>query len=119
MYLKSLPNTTAVPSHWLSKRKFLSSKRNQSNVTYQLPSYLKATNIESIRDNHHNNTKSLKQLQKEKIRPKTQEIILDYQALYDAFLNILNLVIYLKKVNYFMRVKKSMINLHHIKLAIP
>ncbi|XP_051126054.1 uncharacterized protein LOC127247979 [Andrographis paniculata] len=87
VYLKSYRNTVAVPRHWCQKRKFLQGKRGIEKQPFQLPDFIAATGIEKIRQAYieKEDSKKLKQKQREKMQPKMGKMDIDYQVLHDAF----------------------------------
>ena len=87
VWLKSQPNVVQVPRHWSSKRKYMANKRSVDRVPYRLPDYVEATGIAKIRAAviQKEQEKSLKARQKEKIRPKTGRMDIDFKVLHDAF----------------------------------
>ncbi|CAI9787918.1 unnamed protein product [Fraxinus pennsylvanica] len=87
VYLKSYRNTVAVPRHWCQKRKFLQGKRGIEKMPFQLPDFIAATGIEKIRQAYieKEDSKKLKQKQREKMQPKMGKMDIDYQVLHDAF----------------------------------
>ncbi|XP_011096258.1 splicing factor 3B subunit 2 [Sesamum indicum] len=87
VYLKSYRNTVAVPRHWCQKRKFLQEKRGIEKQPFQLPDFIAATGIEKIRQAYieKEDSKKLKQKQRERMQPKMGKMDIDYQVLHDAF----------------------------------
>lgn len=87
VYLKSYRNTVAVPRHWCQKRKFLQGKRGIEKQPFQLPDFIAATGIEKIRQAYieKEDSKKLKQKQRERMQPKMGKMDIDYQVLHDAF----------------------------------
>eukprot|EP01084_Bolivina_argentea_P302326 521821_1 len=85
--LKSMRNTVPVPGHWLQKRKYLQGKRGFLKPPFKLPSYIEATGITKMRDNRLNvlGDKSMKQKQREKMRPKKGGLEISYNILHEAF----------------------------------
>ncbi|KAF3321499.1 Proline-rich spliceosome-associated family protein isoform 2 [Carex littledalei] len=85
--LKSYRNTVPVPRHWCQKRKFLQGKRGIEKQPFQLPDFIAATGIEKIRQAYieKEDSKKLKQKQRERIQPKMGKMDIDYQVLHDAF----------------------------------
>ncbi|OII73485.1 PSP family protein [Cryptosporidium andersoni] len=76
-----------IPQHWSSKRKYLQGKRGIERPPYKLPPYIESTKIAEIRSIllETDNKLSIKQKQRQKIRPKLHKMDIDYQVLYDAF----------------------------------
>ncbi|KAK6793302.1 hypothetical protein RDI58_006755 [Solanum bulbocastanum] len=115
VYLKSYRNTVPVPRHWSQKRKFLQEggldiggastcrsltngilhnsmcvyfgKRGIEKQPFQLPDFIAATGIEKIRQAYieKEDSKKLKQKQRERMQPKMGKMDIDYQVLHDAF----------------------------------
>ncbi|XP_006343248.1 splicing factor 3B subunit 2-like isoform X2 [Solanum tuberosum] len=87
VYLKSYRNTVPVPRHWSQKRKFLQGKRGIEKQPFQLPDFIAATGIEKIRQAYieKEDSKKLKQKQRERMQPKMGKMDIDYQVLHDAF----------------------------------
>ena len=81
--LKSVRNTVPVPSHWLSKKRFLAGKRGYMKAPYVLPDYIQATGITELRNSNlaKDASKSMAQIMKERMRPKTGKISIDYAVL--------------------------------------
>ncbi|XP_045820737.1 splicing factor 3B subunit 2-like [Trifolium pratense] len=87
VFLKSYRNTVPVPRHWCQKRKFLQGKRGIEKQPFQLPDFIAATGIEKIRQSYieKEDSKKLKQKQRERMQPKMGKMDIDYQVLHDAF----------------------------------
>ncbi|KAG6515523.1 hypothetical protein ZIOFF_025948 [Zingiber officinale] len=87
VFLKSYRNTVPVPRHWCQKRKFLQGKRGIEKQLFQLPDFIAATGIEKIRQAYieKEDSKKLKQKQRERMQPKMGKMDIDYQVLHDAF----------------------------------
>eukprot|EP00871_Galdieria_phlegrea_P000129 jgi/Galph1/1116/GphlegSOOS_G5837.1 len=87
IYVKSLRNAVPVPAHWRQKRKYLQNKRGIEKPPFQLPPFIAQTGIQKLRDAYKavEDEKTLKQKQREKIRPKLGKVDIDYQILHDAF----------------------------------
>lgn len=87
VYLKSIRNSVQVPRHWCAKRKYLQGKRGFEKPAFDLPDFIKRTGIQSMREavQEKDRNKSLKQKMREKVRPKTGRVDIDYQKLHDAF----------------------------------
>lgn len=85
--LKSMRNTVPVPSHWLQKRKYLQGKRGFLKPAFKLPPYIQATGITKMRENRLNllSEKSMKQKQRERMRPKKGGLEISYKILHEAF----------------------------------
>lgn len=87
VYLKSYRNTVPVPNHWILKRKYLANKLGIEKSQYKLPDYVEATGISKMREalGEAEDKKSMKQKQREKVRPKLGRVSLDFKMLHDAF----------------------------------
>lgn len=87
VFLKSYRNTVPVPRHWCQRRKYLEGKRGVEKQPFQLPDYIAATGIEEMRQAYieKEDSKKLKQKQRERMQPKTGKMDIDYQVLHDAF----------------------------------
>ncbi|GBG79699.1 hypothetical protein CBR_g29963 [Chara braunii] len=87
VYLKAYRNTVPVPRHWCQKRKFLQGKRGIEKAPFQLPDFIAATGIEKLRQAYieKEDSKRLKQKQRERMQPKMGKMDIDYQVLHDAF----------------------------------
>lgn len=87
VHLKAHRNTVPVPRHWSAKRRYLQGKRGIEKPPFKLPDFIEATGIQKLREGYHEkeNEKSLRQQQRERVRPKTGRIDIDYQVLHDAF----------------------------------
>eukprot|EP01138_Halocafeteria_seosinensis_P006296 gb/GECG01006437.1/.p1 GENE.gb/GECG01006437.1/~~gb/GECG01006437.1/.p1 ORF type:complete len:606 (+),score=142.82 gb/GECG01006437.1/:1-1818(+) len=87
VHLKSYRNAVPVPQHWQYKRRYLQGKTGMEKAPYKLPHFIEATGISRIRGTaeEQDQAKSIKQRQREKIRPKMGRIEIDYEVLHDAF----------------------------------
>lgn len=87
VYLKSYRNSVPVPRHWSQKRKFLQGKRGIEKQPFQLPDFIAATGIEKIRQAYieKEDSKKLRQKQRDRMQPKMGKMDIDYQVLHDAF----------------------------------
>lgn len=84
--LKSLPNVVTIPAHWQSKRSFLSTKKGIERPPFELPSFIRDTGILEMRNTDGNEDQStLKQQMRERVQPKSGQLDIDYDRLYDAF----------------------------------
>lgn len=79
--IKQNLNVVPVPSHWSSKRDYLSSKRGIEKAPFELPSYILETGIQDMRGNE----LSLRQQQRDRTQPKLGKLDIDFQKLHDAF----------------------------------
>lgn len=87
LYLKGHSKTVPVPKHWSQKRKYLHGGRGREKPPYQLPEFIAETGIAKIRTSLHEQDaeKKAKAKARERVRPSTGKIDIDYQVLYDAF----------------------------------
>jgi splicing factor 3B subunit 2 len=87
VHLKATRNTVPVPPHWSLKRKYLQGKRGIEKPPFELPSFISATGITTMREamNEIDRNKSLKAKMRQKTRPKMNKMVLDYGRLHDAF----------------------------------
>lgn len=87
IYLKSIPNTIAMPSHWSQKKRFLAGKKGYLKSPFELPANIEATGIGRMRSvkMYGQEEKTAKQEQRERMRPKMGRLDIDYQVLHDAF----------------------------------
>ena len=85
--LKSTKNTVPVPGHWSSKRKYLQSKRGIEKLPYELPPYIKSTNISELRQagKDKEDQQKIKQKVRARLHGKIHKLDIDYQILHDAF----------------------------------
>ena len=85
--LKAQRNTVAVPRHWCYKRKYLQGKRGFEKPAFNLPDFIRRTGIMEMRATlqEKEDSKTLKNKMRERIRPKMGKIDIDYQKLHDAF----------------------------------
>ncbi|CAD1807965.1 hypothetical protein FOB58_001342 [Candida parapsilosis] len=86
VFIKSQPNIIPVPSHWSSKRDYLSSKRGVERPSFQLPKFIRDTGIEEMRSTTtSSDDRTLKQQQRERVQVKLGRLDMDYEKLYRAF----------------------------------
>ena len=86
VFIKSQPNIIPVPSHWSSKRDYLSSKRGVERPSFQLPKFIRDTGIEEMRlTTTSSDDRTLKQQQRERVQVKLGRLDMDYEKLYRAF----------------------------------
>ncbi|GAV30413.1 hypothetical protein PMKS-003924 [Pichia membranifaciens] len=88
IYLKTLPNSVSIPSHWQSKKSFLSSKRGIERPPFELPEFIRNTGILEMRnivEESENDQSTLKQRMRERVQPKSGQLDIDYNKLHDAF----------------------------------
>lgn len=85
--IKSSLNTIPVPAHWSSKRKYLQSKRGIEKLPYELPPYIKETNISELRQagKDKEDQQKLKQKVRARLHGKIHKLEIDYQILHDSF----------------------------------
>jgi len=74
-----------VPSHWGTKRDYLASKRGVAKQPYELPSFIRDTGIQEMRNPYDTQTQSLRQKMRERVQGKLGKLDVDYQKLHDAF----------------------------------
>jgi len=76
-----------VPRHWLQKRGYLQGKRGIDKKPFKLPCFVADTGISKVRDTVQvqDDSKTSKQKQRERVKPGTGKIEIDYQVLNDAF----------------------------------
>jgi len=87
VHLKAARNSVPVPRHWCFKRKYLQGKRGIEKPPFDLPDFIKQTGIMEMRQAlaDKEESKSLKQKMRERVRPKMGKIDIDYKKLHDAF----------------------------------
>ncbi|KAG7191902.1 uncharacterized protein KQ657_002691 [Scheffersomyces spartinae] len=85
VYMKLQLNVVPVPQHWSSKRDFLSGRKGIEKLPFQLPKYIADTGIQEMRNVVEDDSRTLKQLQRERVQPKMGKLDIDYQKLHDAF----------------------------------
>ncbi|THG15261.1 hypothetical protein TEA_029703 [Camellia sinensis var. sinensis] len=107
VFLKSYRNTVPVPRHWGAAVTIMEpghvgvwqrgpldgfsfnmfGKRGIEKQPFQLPDFIAATGIEKIRQAYieKEDSKKLKQKQRERMQPKMGKMDIDYQVLHDAF----------------------------------
>ncbi len=88
IYMKTMHNAVPIPSHWNSKKSFLSSKRGIERPPFELPQFIKDTGILEMRQtgpDAEEDTSTLKQKMRERVQPKSGQLDLDYDKLHDAF----------------------------------
>ncbi|PNY12394.1 splicing factor 3B subunit 2-like protein [Trifolium pratense] len=90
VFLKSYRNTVPVPRHWGAVVAITNpgiGKRGIEKQPFQLPDFIAATGIEKIRQSYieKEDSKKLKQKQRERMQPKMGKMDIDYQVLHDAF----------------------------------
>lgn len=87
VFLKGYRNSVTVPRHWSQKRKYLQGKRGIEKPAFKLPDFIEATGISQIRETYleKEESKKLKQKQRERMAPKVGRMNIDYQVLHDAF----------------------------------
>jgi len=87
VYLKAYRNTVHVPRHWSQKRKYLQGKRGIEKPPFKLPDFIEATGIGEMRQTYaeKEESKKLKQKQRDRMAPKMGRMDIDYQILHDAF----------------------------------
>ena len=85
IHLRGYRNMIAVPAHWGQKRDYLASKRGVAKQPYELPSFIRDTGIQEMRNPHDAQTQSLRQKMREKVQGRLGKLDVDYQKLHDAF----------------------------------
>jgi splicing factor 3B subunit 2 len=87
VHLKALRHSVPVPRHWCHLKRYLQGKRGLPRPAYQLPAYVAATGIGTLRDldNEAADKKSLKGKTRDRARPKAGRLEIDYSLLHDAF----------------------------------
>jgi splicing factor 3B subunit 2 len=85
IHLKGYRNMIPVPQHWGQKRDYLASKRGVAKQPYELPSFIRDTGIQEMRNPYDGQTQSLRQKMREKVQGKLGKLDVDYQKLHDAF----------------------------------
>jgi hypothetical protein len=82
VFLKAYRNTVPIPRHWCQKRKFLQGKRGIEKPPWQLPDFIEATGISKMRQAYQEkeDSKKLKQKQRDKTTPKMGKMDIDYQV---------------------------------------
>ncbi|KAK1385871.1 Splicing factor 3B subunit 2 [Heracleum sosnowskyi] len=87
IHLKSYRNTVPVPRHWSQKRSYLQGKRGTDKKPYELPDYIAKTGITTLREAYveKEDSKKLKQKQRDKMQGKKGKFDIDYEILHDAF----------------------------------
>lgn len=85
VHLKLQLNAVPVPQHWSSKREYLSGRKGIEKLPFQLPKYIADTGIQDMRNVLGDDSRTLKQLQRERVQPKMGKLDIDYQKLHDAF----------------------------------
>lgn len=88
--IKSSKNIVPVPSHWNTKRDYLSGRSLLEKKPFELPDVIKQTNIEDMRNTMQSaeTDKSLKQDSRARVRPQLGKLDLDYGKLHDAFFKL-------------------------------
>ncbi|CDR97986.1 splicing factor 3B subunit 2, putative [Babesia bigemina] len=87
VWLKAQRNSVPVPSHWSEKMRYMQTRRSYDKPAYKLPPYIEDTKIAEIRSalREKEANKTLKQKMREKVRPKSHRMDINYQILHDAF----------------------------------
>ncbi|CCE63955.1 hypothetical protein TPHA_0G01180 [Tetrapisispora phaffii CBS 4417] len=89
--IKSSKNIVPVPSNWQVKREYLSGRSSLEKKPFDLPDLIKETKIEEMRNilNVTNeDEKSLKELSRASVQPKTGSLDIDLKNLHDIFFKI-------------------------------
>ncbi|KAG0656424.1 hypothetical protein C6P45_002717 [Maudiozyma exigua] len=89
-YVKSQKNVVPVPSHWQTKREYLSGRSLLSKKPFELPDIIKMTDIEQMRSTLPSveNERSLKELSRATVQPKASSLDIDYKKIYNIFFKI-------------------------------
>ena len=85
IHLRGYRNMIRVPDHWGQKRDYLASKRGVAKQPYELPSFIRDTGIQEMRNPYDAQTQSLRQKMRERVQGKLGKLDVDYQKLHDAF----------------------------------
>jgi len=85
VHLRGYRNMIRVPEHWGQKRDYLASKRGVAKQPYELPSFIRDTGIQEMRNPYDAQTQSLRQKMRERVQGKLGKLDVDYQKLHDAF----------------------------------
>uniref|UniRef100_A0A7N4V838 PSP proline-rich domain-containing protein n=1 Tax=Sarcophilus harrisii TaxID=9305 RepID=A0A7N4V838_SARHA len=87
LHLKATRNSVPVPRHWCFKRKYLKGKRGIEKPPFELPDFIKRTGIQEMREalQEREEQQTMKRRMRERVRPRTGKIDVDYQKLHDAF----------------------------------
>jgi splicing factor 3B subunit 2 len=83
--LKAYRNSIPVPRHWSQKRRYLLGKRGIEKPPFELPDFIEATGIHSLRNVYQEKEDNKKQNAREKVRPKINKLNLNYEVMRDAF----------------------------------
>ena len=85
--LKAARNSVPVPDHWNATHKYLQRIRASDKVPYVLPDYIEATGISRVRQAflEAEESKSMAQQARDRMRAKLGRLDMDYQVLHDAF----------------------------------
>ncbi|CCH60587.1 hypothetical protein TBLA_0D00790 [Henningerozyma blattae CBS 6284] len=90
--IKTSKNIIPIPPSWQQKRGYLSGRSLLNKRPFQLPSIIRETGIEEMRKislgEDISNEKSLKEITRSRVQPKTDTFDLDYKKLYDVFFKI-------------------------------
>lgn len=85
VYLKNLHNIVEIPRHWSSKGDYLSSKKGVEKPPFELPKFILDTGILEMRNTTESDNSTLKQRMRERVQPKSGQLDMDFNKLYDAF----------------------------------
>ncbi len=87
IHLRTLRNAVPIPRHWKQKRKYLQAKRGSDKIPFQLPEYIAATGVATMRaaQIEKDDQKKGKAKQREKMQGKSGKLDIDYRVLRDAF----------------------------------
>lgn len=88
--VKTSFNVVQVPSHWQSKRDYLSGRSLLEKKPFELPDLIKQTGVDSMRNTlpEDEEQEKLKEQTRNAVRPKLGKLDLDYKKLYDVFFKL-------------------------------
>lgn len=92
--IKSTKNVVRVPSHWQTKREYLSGRSLLNKKPFELPDIMKQTDIETMRsvlpgeDPTEEEEQSIKGMSRARIQPKLGTLDIDFKKLYDIFFKL-------------------------------
>lgn len=90
--IKSTKNVVRVPSHWQTKREYLSGRSLLNKKPFELPDIMKQTDIESMRavlpGEEPVEEETIKGMSRARIQPKLGALDIDFKKLYDIFFKL-------------------------------
>ncbi|CAL9736080.1 cold sensitive U2 snRNA suppressor 1 [Monosporozyma servazzii] len=90
--IKSTKNVVRVPSHWQTKREYLSGRSLLNKKPFELPDIMKQTDIETMRSvlpgEEPVEEESIKGMSRARIQPKLGALDIDFKKLYDIFFKL-------------------------------